>query len=69
MNDLRHFLDREGHSMSELARRVGVSPSTIYRIIRGERRPSIDLATRIAAKTGIPVKSLLPDTAKIFGAA
>lgn len=68
MVTLKQFLDREGRSISDLARRVGVAPSTIFRILNGERRPSLKLAKRISAETGVPVKTLLPEVAQAFGA-
>lgn len=41
-----------GYNESELARAVGVSPSTVHRVLAGERRPSAALA-RALVRAGV----------------
>jgi len=41
-----------GYNESELARAVGVSPSTVHRILAGERKPSVALA-RALIRAGV----------------
>jgi len=50
-----------GVDQTALAKELGVQPSTITRIVRGERRPSARLARRIAQVTGIALAVLRPD--------
>lgn len=64
MNALLEYIDKSGERPSTLARRLGVEPSTVTRIIRGERKPSVDLVKRIESLTGISRAVLRPD---IFG--
>lgn len=49
---LAAWLEREGIKMYVFAARVGVGPSTITRLLNGDRRPGLDLAGRIFAETG-----------------
>ena len=46
---------------SELARQTGKDVGHIWRVCSGERRPSRELAEKIAAFTGEPVEELFPD--------
>ena len=41
-----------GYNESELARAVGVSPSTVHRVLAGERKPSAALA-RALVRAGV----------------
>lgn len=50
--NLSQYLEQSTQSATELATAVGCETSTITRIIRGERRPSINLAARIERATG-----------------
>lgn len=56
---------RRARSLSgyALAKRAGTTPSHIARIERGESRPSIDLALRIADALGCDVRELFPSKA------
>lgn len=65
MTDLHDHLRTAGKRPAALAKELGVTPSTITRILRGERKPSVDLARRISQATGLSVDVLRPD---IFGA-
>lgn len=40
-----------------LAKRFGCSRSTVYGLLDGTRRPSLDLAAMIEARTGIPASA------------
>ncbi len=53
MECLVKHLNETNKKPAQLAKELGVEPSTITRIIRGERRPSVDLAKRISEVTGI----------------
>jgi plasmid maintenance system antidote protein VapI len=61
MTHLRDHLKHSGKTPSALAKELGVQPSTITRIVRGERQPSAQLARRIAQVTGIALAVLRPD--------
>lgn len=42
-------------SQAEAARELGVSAGFIHRLIRGEKRPGLDLAKKIRDRFGVPV--------------
>ena len=49
---LSAWLEREGVKMYVFAARVRVGPSTITRLLKGDRRLGLELAGRIFAETG-----------------
>ena len=49
---LSDFLVETKQSATDLASAMGCETSTITRLLRGERRPSLDLAFRIEQATG-----------------
>ncbi len=51
------WLDECGRSRSKVAEELGSYPSQISRIASGERRPSIDMATKIELLTGGAVRA------------
>jgi len=55
---LRMAMARKNINQAELARRAGVSRSTISLIVRGRRVPSLGLAKKIARELGITVETL-----------
>lgn len=59
MSKLADHLAQAGKRPSHLAHELGVMPSTISRIISGERRPSPELAKKISELTGLTVTDLL----------
>lgn len=61
MTQLRDYLKDSRKTPSALAKELGVQPSTITRIVRGERQPSARLARRIAQVTGLALAVLRPD--------
>lgn len=56
---LAEFLSRPGCSQSKLASDLGVAPSTISKIVKGTRTPSLRLAARIEQLTGVPSARLI----------
>jgi transcriptional regulator with XRE-family HTH domain len=52
---------RQGMKVSELARRVGVSPSLISQIERGQSRPSVSTLFALAQALGVPVDTFFRD--------
>ncbi len=50
-NPLSAYFDRTGDSPTKLAERIGRSPSSITRPLRGERNASMDLARDIERGT------------------
>lgn len=46
-------------SARELARKLGVSETTISKIKNNERKPSIELASKIASELDVPLDSLV----------
>jgi len=61
MNALANYFEKQDDTPSALARKLNRPVSTITRIARGERRPSIRLAREIERVTGIPYQALRPD--------
>jgi transcriptional regulator with XRE-family HTH domain len=49
---LEQFLKEADKKPATFAAELGVAPSTITRILRGERTPRIDLIAKIAQATG-----------------
>lgn len=48
---LKEFLDAVDDAAPDFARRIGVAPALLQRIITGQERPTPDIARRIAAAT------------------
>lgn len=61
MQQLADYLALTSKKPAALAKELGVEPSTITRILKGERKPSLQLAMRINAATGVPIDDLLPE--------
>jgi putative transcriptional regulator len=57
-NRIALFRAESGMSRKELADRVGVHPQTIGYLERGDYKPSLDLAMRIAELFAVPVELL-----------
>jgi DNA-binding transcriptional regulator YdaS (Cro superfamily) len=62
---LKQHLQFVGEKQGSFAVRLGVSGPFLSQIISGHRRPSLDLAVRIARLTGgaVPVESWVPESA------
>ena len=50
--DMKDYLFRKNLSVKQLASDLEISPSYLYQLIRGERKPSLDLAQKIEIITG-----------------
>lgn len=61
MQKLADHLKATGKKPAALARELGVTPSTITRLVKGERKPSVTLAMKIASITGLPLDDLLEE--------
>lgn len=55
---LQEWMEREGVSGAELARRAKMQPSLVSMILRGGRRCSLKNAVILHAVTGVPVEKL-----------
>jgi DNA-binding XRE family transcriptional regulator len=51
MENLSHYAKETGLSQRELARRLGVDPSIVSRLLNGQMRPGLELAVRIQRLT------------------
>ena len=58
IEELRKAKGSGGISRSTLAKKIGVERSYIYRLEKGERKPSFDLALRIARYFGCRVEDI-----------
>ena len=58
IEELRKAKGGSGISRSTLAKKIGVERSYIYRLEKGERKPSFDLALRIAQYFGCRVEDI-----------
>ena len=56
---LEQYIEDFSVNMSALARKIGISPVHMQQIVRGKVRPSPEVAVRIEAITGIPLRRLL----------
>jgi transcriptional regulator with XRE-family HTH domain len=56
---LQEWMEREGVSGVELARRTKLKPSMVSMILRGSRRCSWKNAVALHAVTGVPVQNLM----------
>jgi transcriptional regulator with XRE-family HTH domain len=60
---IKDYLEKTGKTEKELADSIGVSQAFINMLKRGEKRPSPEVAARIEAVTGVPLRDLLfPET-------
>ena len=55
-------LETQGRSARWLAKRVGVSPAYITRVIQGERTASSEFKGKVAEALGVPESLLFPET-------
>lgn len=53
-------------SLESLAADVGVTDATLSRVETGKLRLTVDLATKLSLRTGIPMAVLCPDLAPMF---
>jgi len=58
---LADYFEQTGTSQIALARKLKVSKSYISLLASGERQPSLSLALRIEALTGVPASSMVSE--------
>lgn len=58
---LRKWRNDHKLTLAVLASEMGVEPSHLSEIERGNNKPSVSLTRKLSARTGIPAPSLLPD--------
>ena len=56
---LAEYMEASKRSQAEVAQELGVSPSYLSMMLSGQRRPSGDLALRIAERYRVSLVSLL----------
>jgi transcriptional regulator with XRE-family HTH domain len=61
---LRHWRERGGYSVRELAERAGVGFVTVSRIENGHVSPTVDMLEKLAKALGITVRDFFPNQAK-----
>lgn len=59
--NLKEILDRKGMTVKELARKIGVAPTTLYSIIQRDTAIRFDTALRISNILDIPINSICKD--------
>lgn len=57
--NLAAFLKATRTTQDAFAREMGIAPSYVSMLLRGERTPSLPLALRIAERARVPLESLL----------
>jgi transcriptional regulator with XRE-family HTH domain len=57
---LRHWRERRGYSVRELARRAGVGFVTVSRIENGHMSPTVDMLEKLARALRIGVRDFFP---------
>jgi transcriptional regulator with XRE-family HTH domain len=58
---IRAIRKMRGYPTAELARRAACTPGTLTNIEGGRRRPSVELANRIANALGVDLAAILRD--------
>lgn len=59
--ELKLMLAQQERTAAWLARKTGVDPSLVTRILNGERRPSPEFKARAADALGVPATLLFPE--------
>lgn len=57
---LRHWRERRGYTVRELAKRAGVGYVTISRIENGRMSPTVAMLEKLARALGIGVRDFFP---------
>ena len=57
---LRHWRERRGYSVRELARRAGVGHVTVVRIENHQLSPTVGMLEKLAKALGITVRDFFP---------
>lgn len=58
-DNLRNRRVQLGMNQTELAKKIGVTPTTIWLYERGEATPKIDIALRLAKVLGVTIEQLV----------
>ena len=61
--NLKNILDEKGMTVKELAKKVGIAPTTLYSIIQRDTAVRFDTALKISHILNIPINSICKDTA------
>lgn len=56
---LAEYMERTGTTHAALAEKLGISRSYVTLLSAGDRQPSLTLALRIQALTGVPAEALV----------
>jgi transcriptional regulator with XRE-family HTH domain len=59
---LRHWRERRGYSVRELAERAGVGFVSVSRIEHGRMSPTVDMLEKLAKALGIGMRDFFPPT-------
>ena len=65
--NIRDYLEKTGKTESELAQLACISQAHVNMLKNGSRRPTPELAARLEAITGIPLRTLLLKSGKRSG--
>lgn len=57
---LQRAVAARGETQLAFARRVGISPGYLSRLLSGQAIPSLEMAVKLAQEAGVPVESFLP---------
>lgn len=73
-NRIALFRAERGESRKQLAEKVGVNPQTIGFLERGDYKPSLELALKMADHYGVPVEAIFslkpfPSVSELLAAA
>jgi transcriptional regulator with XRE-family HTH domain len=61
--NLRTYFDAEAVTQAEFAASIGLSAPMLSQIVTGNRRPSLEVALKIAKAANVPVESLMTEAA------
>jgi transcriptional regulator with XRE-family HTH domain len=57
---LRHWREKRGYSVRDLARRAGVTHVSIVRIENGQASPNVAMLEKLAEALGVSVRDFFP---------
>jgi transcriptional regulator with XRE-family HTH domain len=61
MEALAEYMIKTGHSYRDMAELLGCDVSMVHRLRKGNRKPGIRLARKLAKVTAIPLYKIRPD--------
>lgn len=56
--DIQSWMDATGTNQQTLAKRLQISQSHLCNVMRGNRKASLDLASRLAELTNVPMETI-----------